>query len=129
MTDELKSCIVSPPRACNHATTVPPNETGGETSTQPTDLLALAQRVLDKNKCNNSRNNPATDQLQGANASQQKELRKLICIVSQHYGGDDNTFLNNYIDEVIATNRHNLSVAITCFKELASQHFPVNNRK
>lgn len=129
MDSESQSCIVSPLTVCNHATTLAQNETCGETSTQPMDLLALAQRVLDKNKCNISRNKSATYGLHHGAASQRSELRKLISMVSQNYGGDDEDFLASYIDEIIILHSHDLSVAIECFKDIATQRNPFNKWK
>lgn len=119
------SCIVSPLRECNHATITATNATGSETAAQPTDLLALAQRVLDKNKCNTSCNNPATNRMQSRDEKQLRELKRLITIVSQNYGGDDDLFLNSYIDEVIKTQTHDLGTALECFKNLATQKSPL----
>jgi hypothetical protein len=60
--------------------------------------------------------------------SQKKEkLSRLIKKLSDYYGGDDESFLNKYIEEVLT--HHDLDMALKCFQGLALEIQPVKNSK
>lgn len=54
------------------------------------------------------------------------ELRKVITQVSQNYGGDDEKFLQEYINIILTGN---IEKALECFRDLVNQTPSVNNRK
>jgi len=52
---------------------------------------------------------------------QKKEIWIAIKHISDHYGGDDEAFLNQYFEDVIAANKGDLEKAIICFNSLVEQ--------
>jgi hypothetical protein len=143
MTENI-SCTVSSLSNSNTATLISQNATVDATAIQPTDLIALSVKVLERNQCNQQRNPPATHQFhnqinaatetsyrvastKGGNHATQK-LQRLIEIVSRQYGGDEDSFLAEYIDDVILHWSSNMNAALGCFSDLATQP-SVNNRK
>lgn len=119
------------------------NETSNTTDEQQVDLIALSMEVIKRNSCNQEGNLRATQQGNETDPSNNfkscqvsspykgnhatDELRELIRQVSQNYGGDDERFLTEYIDAVLANN--DLEKALECFRDLVKQAPPVNNRQ
>jgi hypothetical protein len=115
------------------------NETSNATEMQPIDLIALSLRVIQRNKPNHDDNLDATQQSKTTTKTDKSEscqvsssyegnhataeLRQLIKQVSQNYGGDDEAFLKEYIEDVLANN--DIEKALACFRELAKQTPPV----
>lgn len=55
------------------------------------------------------------------NACKKRELELLIRKVSCNYGGDDENFLEEYINDVIGEWSYNLDAALACFRDLSVQ--------
>jgi hypothetical protein len=142
MTDTLKNCTVASYTRCNSATIPSENATEYATNTATIDLFALSAQVLRRNQCNQERNSNATMQLHGHATDKNcmagtfskkscavalpkkrnyatEQLRALIRKVSVSYGGDDEIFLEEYIDDVIREWSHDLDKAIACFNSLS----------
>src|SRR3990167_7028043 len=111
------------------------NETSNATDMQPIDLIALSLQVIQRNAANQDSNLKATQHHSTTNSGDKSEscqvsspyngnhataeLRELITQVSQNYGGDDEAFLKEYIEDVLANN--DIQKALACFRELAKQ--------
>ena len=131
------NCRVASASKCNHATKQFDNATDTATNAATLDLLTLSARILAKHKNNSTCNSHAIKQhsegaskhssVQHNNAS--GYLRKLIIQVSQKHGGDDEQFLEEYINDVMKQWSHDLNVAIVCFEGLAQQNISVINRE
>jgi hypothetical protein len=57
------------------------------------------------------------------------KLKTIIKHVSDINGGDNESFLNEYIEDIISEWLHDIDKALTCFSDLAEQMPSVNNRK
>lgn len=55
------------------------------------------------------------------------ELKAIIKRVNAHYGGDDEYFLAEYINDILM--KSSIDAALMCFHDLVAQIPPVNNRK
>lgn len=144
MSEILKSCAVAPQAERNYATLTTNDATSSATSPATIDLFALSTRVLArcnatgkatinvKNELQYKESN-ATQSISQFDVSPEKscvvalhrdrnhattELRHLIKKISAQYGGDDEDFLEEYIDEVIKESAHDLDAAVACFRSL-----------
>lgn len=117
MTETLKSCVVSPYTKCNPATLSSENATEDATNAATINLLALSAQVLRRNQKCGSKESCAVALPKERNYATE-QLRALIKEVSVSYGGDDEIFLEVYIDDVIREWSHDLDKAITCFRSL-----------
>ena len=76
-----------------------------------------------KNELTLSTMAPHTSQVTKKNVyidiSKINELKYLIKKISKYYGGDDEQFLEDYINDVINGWSHDLDAALACFRDLA----------
>lgn len=132
MCQEQTGCMVSSPMHGNSATDGFSSATAIATSDATSDLLVAAKRVLGRHKCNHTRNQHATGQLQAAAISSVARLhgpmqcnyatqamRDLVVTVSNAFGGDDPAFLDDYCDELIRKNASDLTTVIEILRDLA----------
>lgn len=104
------------------------HETSDATNMQQRNLLALSMQVIQRNRCNKHGNLNATSMTNKKSClvSHPKEgnqatrnLHILIHRISQHFGGDDEQFLFEYINDVIEKWSDDLDTALACFKSLS----------
>lgn len=67
--------------------------------------------------------------LKKINPIEASELKAHIKRISEYYGGDDEGFLAEYINDILNAYCNDISVALMCFRDLVKQAHPANNRK
>lgn len=114
-------------------------ETKQATVVQPFDLIALATRVVERNRCNQQGNSTATNTtappsadtvalppIQSCQVASTKEgnlatieLRDLIRDVYSYYSGNNDLFIDAFIKTILMHN--DIENATACFRNMANQ--------